>query len=64
MNWPNFFTLLRIFFVPLLVAALVQDGFWLSRPWVVGKEFIAVSIFLAAAATASSTDIWRGAGSR
>jgi CDP-diacylglycerol--glycerol-3-phosphate 3-phosphatidyltransferase len=51
MNWPNFFTLLRIFFVPLLVAALVQDGFWLSRPWVVGKEFIALSIFLAAAVT-------------
>jgi CDP-diacylglycerol--glycerol-3-phosphate 3-phosphatidyltransferase len=51
MNWPNFFTLLRIFFVPLLVAALVQDGFWLSRPWLANKEFIALSIFLAAAAT-------------
>lgn len=51
MNLPNFFTLLRIFFVPLLVAALVQDGFWLERPWVVGKEFIALSIFLMAAVT-------------
>jgi len=51
MNWPNFFTLLRIFFVPLLVAALVEDGFWLSRPWIVGKEFIGLSIFLAAAVT-------------
>ena len=51
MNWPNFFTLLRIFFVPLLVAALVQEGFWLPWPWVVGKEFIALSIFLVAAGT-------------
>lgn len=51
MNWPNFFTLLRIFFVPVLVAALVQDGFWLAWPWLVGKEFIALSIFLLAACT-------------
>ena len=51
MNWPNFFTLLRIFFVPLLVAALVQDGFWLAWPWVAGKEYIALSIFLVAAGT-------------
>lgn len=51
MNWPNFFTLLRIFFVPVLVAALVQDGFWLAWPWLVGKEFIALSIFLCAAVT-------------
>ena len=51
MNWPNFFTLLRIFFVPVLVAALVQEGFWLVWPWLVGKEFIALSIFLLAAGT-------------
>ena len=29
----------------------MQDGFWLSRPWLANKEFIALSIFLAAAAT-------------
>ena len=41
MNLPNALTLLRIFFVPLLVAVLVQ-----------GKtEIIAVAIFLVAAAT-------------
>ena len=51
MNWPNFFTLLRIFFVPVLVAALVQEGFWLTWPWLVGKEYIALSIFLLAACT-------------
>ena len=51
MNWPNFFTLLRIFFVPVLVAALVQDGFWLGWPMLVGKEFVALSIFLFAACT-------------
>lgn len=51
MNVPNFFTLLRIFFVPVLVASLVQEGFWLPWPWVVDREFIALSIFLFAAAT-------------
>jgi CDP-diacylglycerol---glycerol-3-phosphate 3-phosphatidyltransferase len=51
MNLPNLLTILRIFFVPLLVAALVQEGFWLQRPWVVSKDFIALSIFLLAAAT-------------
>ena len=52
MNWPNFFTLLRIFFVPVLVAALVQEGFWLASPrWLVGKEFIALTVFLLAACT-------------
>lgn len=52
MNLPNLLTLLRIFFVPLLVAALVQrnlrvslDGFLLTN------EILALIIFLAAAAT-------------
>jgi CDP-diacylglycerol--glycerol-3-phosphate 3-phosphatidyltransferase len=52
MNLPNILTLLRIFFVPLLVAALVQDG----RRFNIGgltisNEVLALSIFLAAAAT-------------
>jgi CDP-diacylglycerol--glycerol-3-phosphate 3-phosphatidyltransferase len=52
MNLPNTLTLLRIFFVPLLVAALVQDS------WVIHlstatltNEILALGIFLAAAAT-------------
>ena len=42
MNVPNALTLLRIFFVPLLVGALVQES---------GHELLALGIFLAAAAT-------------
>jgi CDP-diacylglycerol--glycerol-3-phosphate 3-phosphatidyltransferase len=42
MNLPNVLTLLRIFFVPVLVAALVGGA---------GREFLALGIFLAAAAT-------------
>ncbi len=52
MNIPNILTLTRIFFVPLLVAALVQervairvDGF------VITNDLLALAIFLAAAAT-------------
>src|SRR5262245_41474181 len=53
MNLPNSLTILRIFFVPLLVAALVQenvgfqvlDGVWVTNEW------LALAIFLAAAAT-------------
>jgi CDP-diacylglycerol--glycerol-3-phosphate 3-phosphatidyltransferase len=52
MNVPNLLTLLRIFFVPLLVAALVQEnvefGLW---GVVVTNELLALAIFLAAAAT-------------
>ena len=51
MKIPNALTLLRIFFVPVLVAALVQEGFWLPWPDFVPREFIALAIFLAAAAT-------------
>src|SRR5215216_5953815 len=52
MNLPNSLTILRIFFVPLLVAALVQEnlGFKLGRLWVT-SEWLALGIFLVAAAT-------------
>ena len=52
MNLPNALTILRIFFVPLLVAALVQEnvGFvWNGVP--VTHEWLALAIFLSAAAT-------------
>ncbi len=42
MNLPNLLTLLRIFFVPVLVAALVGEG---------RREMLALAIFLAAAFT-------------
>jgi CDP-diacylglycerol--glycerol-3-phosphate 3-phosphatidyltransferase len=57
MNGPNLLTLLRIFFVPLLVAALLGGGFVepylaaLVRPLGVTRETFALLIFLAAAAT-------------
>jgi CDP-diacylglycerol--glycerol-3-phosphate 3-phosphatidyltransferase len=47
MNIPNALTLLRIFFVPLLVAALVQD----KSAFAVTKEWLALAIFLVAAGT-------------
>jgi CDP-diacylglycerol---glycerol-3-phosphate 3-phosphatidyltransferase len=52
MNLPNALTLLRIFFVPLLVAVLVQQDVTLTiGDVVVTNEFLALIIFLAAAAT-------------
>ena len=52
MNLPNALTILRIFFVPLLVAALVQETFTLRiAGHVVTQEWLALAIFLAAAAT-------------
>jgi CDP-diacylglycerol--glycerol-3-phosphate 3-phosphatidyltransferase len=52
MNLPNALTLLRIFFVPLLVAALVQRNLQFEiNGIVVTNEFIALLIFLAAALT-------------
>jgi CDP-diacylglycerol--glycerol-3-phosphate 3-phosphatidyltransferase len=52
MNVPNALTLLRIFFVPLLVAALVQETFEFRVGTVlVAHEFLALAIFLTAAAT-------------
>src|SRR5579863_22830 len=53
MNVPNLLTLLRIFFVPLLVAALLADGS--SARWQalipVSREFFALAVFVAAALT-------------
>lgn len=52
MNFPNLLTLLRIFFVPLLVAALVQEP--ARFEWgrlTVPTELLALAVFLAAAAT-------------
>ncbi len=52
MNLPNLLTLLRIFFVPLLVAALVQEDLQLTLGSVIiTNEFLALGIFLAAAGT-------------
>src|SRR5271154_288040 len=48
MNLPNTLTLARIFLVPLLVAALVQQNFSVGP---IPNEFLALIIFLAAAAT-------------
>src|SRR5437763_13479368 len=52
MNLPNALTILRIFFVPLLVAALVQEnvGFQIGAIKVT-NEWLALAIFLVAAAT-------------
>lgn len=50
MNLPNVLTLLRIFVVPLLVAALVQQGAWLPWPFR-DHNLLALSIFLFAAFT-------------
>ena len=49
---PNILTILRIFFVPVLVAALVQEnvGFRLGT-LTVTNEWLALAIFLSAAAT-------------
>jgi CDP-diacylglycerol---glycerol-3-phosphate 3-phosphatidyltransferase len=52
MNLPNALTILRIFFVPFLVAVLVEQDFrmeWHGVVW--AYEFLALAIFLAAAAT-------------
>ena len=52
-NLPNLLTLVRIFLVPLLVAALVQQNFrvhWGSR-LLLANDFFALTVFLAAALT-------------
>jgi CDP-diacylglycerol--glycerol-3-phosphate 3-phosphatidyltransferase len=52
MNLPNALTLLRIFFVPVLVAALVQESFEFHvGTTLIPNEALALAIFLAAAAT-------------
>ncbi len=52
MNLPNLLTLLRIFFVPIMVAALVQENLKVQLGGVpVATEFLALAIFLSAAIT-------------
>lgn len=52
MNLPNTLTILRIFFVPLLVAALVQENVSFRIAGIlVTREWLALAIFLVAAAT-------------
>src|SRR5262245_32019025 len=52
MNLPNALTLLRIFFVPLLVAVLVEGSTTFHASGVaISSEILAVTIFLAAAGT-------------
>jgi CDP-diacylglycerol--glycerol-3-phosphate 3-phosphatidyltransferase len=52
MNIPNALTILRIFFVPLLVAALVQENVVLHiGHFLVTNEWLSLAIFLVAAAT-------------
>lgn len=58
MNLPNLLTLLRIFFVPLLVAALLAEDMgvdWAGWAALTGiaipREIFALAVFLAAAAT-------------
>ncbi|MCC6860120.1 MAG: CDP-diacylglycerol--glycerol-3-phosphate 3-phosphatidyltransferase [Bryobacterales bacterium] len=52
MNIPNILTLLRIFFVPVLVGALVQEEMKLHLGTItVENEWLALAVFLAAAVT-------------
>ena len=52
MNVPNFLTISRIFFVPLLVAALVQQDVTIGlRGILITNDWLALAIFLVAAAT-------------
>jgi CDP-diacylglycerol--glycerol-3-phosphate 3-phosphatidyltransferase len=52
MNVPNALTILRIFFVPMLVAALVQENFALHvRGVTVTNEWLSLAIFLSSAGT-------------
>ena len=52
MNLPNILTIVRIFFVPLLVAALVeQDIQFQLWGFLVTNDWLALAIFLCAAAT-------------
>src|SRR5450759_1284928 len=52
MNLPNALTILRIFFVPVLVAALVQETVWFQVVGViVTYDWLWLAIFLVAAGT-------------
>src|SRR2546427_603943 len=52
MNLPNLLTLLRIFFVPLVVAGLLSEDLvaWVN-PLGIPQELFALAVFLVAAAT-------------
>lgn len=52
MNLPNWLSLIRIFFVPLLVAVMVEKSYWIEAfGTVITNEIIALAIFLFAGAT-------------
>jgi len=52
MNLPNLLTILRIFFVPLLVAALLMERHTIRAGWLeLDHVWVALAIFLAAAGT-------------
>jgi CDP-diacylglycerol--glycerol-3-phosphate 3-phosphatidyltransferase len=52
MNLPNALTILRIFFVPLLVAALVQENLGFDfHGYPITNEWLALAIFLSAGLT-------------
>lgn len=53
MNFPNSLTLLRIFFVPLLVSAMVQEkiALHLAGGIFISNDILALGIFMCAAAT-------------
>ena len=52
MNLPNALTVLRIFFVPLLLAVMLRRNIELDTGWVIiSKEWLALAIFLMAAST-------------
>ena len=66
MNMPNTLTILRIFFVPFLVAVLVEQDLrieWHGVVWL-PNEFLALSIFLVAAATDLLDGYLAGAGGK
>src|SRR5260221_6470981 len=58
MNGPNLLTLLRIFFVPLLVAALLGEDF--SAPWMGQFRLSRNTFALAISLTAAATDLLDG----
>jgi len=66
MNLPNALTILRIFFVPLLVAALVQqpNGGVNASGLTRSQDWLGLAIFLLARPPTRSTATWRAAGSR
>ena len=54
MNLPNLLTLLRIFFVPLVVSALLAEDMgidWAFTGVAIPREVFALAVFLAAALT-------------